>query len=176
MITTGRMEVGERRLHARFALRLERRSAQLLPGLAEVGARPILNWGSPLIADLDIRTADLEVVVWSANGGRLFAWHHNGVELVDGDQNPATDGVLARITGDSFNYGSAAVAQLDADPAARDPGAGEQRRRQHRRNLRLQHRRHARCPAGRSSPATPRQHLGDQLVAGGGGPRQERDR
>ena len=75
----------------------------------------IQNWGSPLLADLN-QDGDLEVVVWSGNGGRLFAWNPNGVELIDGDNNPATDGVLARITGVSFNYGSAAVANLDADP------------------------------------------------------------
>jgi hypothetical protein len=55
-------------------------------------------------------------VVWAAQGGRLFAWHHNGVELADGDNNPATNGVLARIFGISFSYGSPAVANLDADP------------------------------------------------------------
>jgi hypothetical protein len=73
------------------------------------------NWGSPLLADLN-QDGDLEVVVWAANGGRLFAWHPNGTELVDGDANPATNGVLARIFDVSFNYGSAAVANLDADP------------------------------------------------------------
>ncbi len=73
-----------------------------------------LNWGSALLADLD-QNGDLEIAVWAANGGRLFAWHHTGQELVDGDLNPSTDGVLARIFGTSFNYGSAAVAQLDAD-------------------------------------------------------------
>jgi hypothetical protein len=74
-----------------------------------------LNWGSPLITDLDQDGGHLEVVLWAANGGNLFAWHDNGVELVDGDQNPETDGVLVNISGNSFNYGSPAVAQLDAD-------------------------------------------------------------
>ncbi len=74
-----------------------------------------LNWGSPLMADLD-GDGDLEIVVWAAGGGRLFAWHHTGQEVANGDNNPATNGVLAQVTGISFCYGSAAVAQLDQDP------------------------------------------------------------
>ena len=88
---------------------------QLLPGWPK-WVMDDLNWGSPLLADLD-NNGDLEVVVWAAGGGRLFAWHHTGVEVADGDQNPSTNGVLTRITGLSFNYGSAAVAQLDNDAA-----------------------------------------------------------
>ena len=88
---------------------------QLMPGWpAHIFGQ--LNWGSVLLADLDAN-GDLEVVVWAAQGGRLFAWHHNGVELVDGDNNPATNGVLARIFSVSFSYGSPAVANMDGDPA-----------------------------------------------------------
>jgi hypothetical protein len=73
------------------------------------------NWGSVLMADLDA-SGDLEIVCWAGNGGRLFAWHHTGQEIIDGDNDPGTNGVLARVTGTSYCYGSPAVAQLDADP------------------------------------------------------------
>ena len=73
------------------------------------------TWASPIMADLDL-DGDHEIIVWAGQGGRLLAWHHNGVELADGDNNPSTNGVLARITGTSFNYGSPAVANLDLDP------------------------------------------------------------
>jgi hypothetical protein len=68
-----------------------------------------------VLADLD-GDLDLEIIVWAAKGGRLFAWHHDGTEVVDGDNNPATDGVMFRIFGVSFNYSSPAVANLDEDP------------------------------------------------------------
>ena len=76
-----------------------------------------LNFGSPLLADLDHDTfGDLEVVLWAAQNGNLFAWHHDGTELVDGDQNPATNGILVHIPDVTFNYGCPAIAQLDEDP------------------------------------------------------------
>ncbi len=75
------------------------------------------NWASPVLADLD-NDQDLEVILWAGKGGRLFAWHHDGTEVADGDNNPTTDGILRRIFGISFNYSSPAVGNLDADPAA----------------------------------------------------------
>jgi hypothetical protein len=81
--------------------------------------KPVLddfNWASPVMVDLDL-DGDLEVIVWTAKGGRLFAWHHDGTEFVDGDNNPATDGLMTpRIFGTSFNYGSPAIGNLDGDP------------------------------------------------------------
>jgi hypothetical protein len=99
---------------ARDSLFLWNKVGLLLPGWPR-WVMDDLNWGSPLMADLN-NDGDLEIVVWAAKGGRLFAWHHTGVEVADGDQIPSTNGVLTRITGISFNYGSAAVANLDPDP------------------------------------------------------------
>jgi hypothetical protein len=101
--------------HARDSLFVWDNQGQLMPGWPKRVLRDT-NWGSPLLADLDI-DGDLEVVVWAANGMRLFAWHHDGVEIIDGDQNPATDGVLVQLSGNwSFNYSSPAVGNLDQDP------------------------------------------------------------
>ncbi len=75
-----------------------------------------LNFGSPLLADLDQDTfGDLEVVLWASQNGNLFVWHHDGTELLDGDQNPATDGILVHLPDVTFNYGCPAIAQLDED-------------------------------------------------------------
>ncbi len=75
------------------------------------------NWPSPLMADID-GDDDLELVVWAAQGGRLLAWHHDGSEVADGDNNPSTHGILYRVTGASYCYSSPAAANLDADPEA----------------------------------------------------------
>ncbi|MGD8396703.1 MAG: C25 family cysteine peptidase, partial [Candidatus Eiseniibacteriota bacterium] len=72
------------------------------------------NFASPAMADLD-RDGDLEIVVWAGKGGRLFAWHHDGTEVADGDANPDTDGVLYRVFSTSFNFASPAVGNLDMD-------------------------------------------------------------
>ena len=77
------------------------------------------NWSSPVMADLDL-DGRLELVLWAGKGGRLFAWHHNGIEVADGDQNPGTNGVLVQVppgVNPLYNYSSPAVANLDADPA-----------------------------------------------------------
>jgi len=56
-------------------------------------AVPGVSWtGPPAFADLD-GVAGIELVA-SAIGGDVFAWTANGSELVDGDANPATSGVL----------------------------------------------------------------------------------
>jgi M6 family metalloprotease-like protein len=48
--------------------------------------------GPPALGDLD--GAAGEEIVAAARDGRLFAWTGDGNELIDGDNNPATDGVL----------------------------------------------------------------------------------
>jgi hypothetical protein len=89
---------------------------QLLPGWPR-WMMDDLNWPSPVLADLDA-DHDLELVAWAGGGGRLMAWHHDGTEVVDGDANPATDGVMFRVFGTSFSYSSPAVGNLDDDPEA----------------------------------------------------------
>jgi hypothetical protein len=67
-------------------------------------------YGSPALADVDL-DGDLEVLVGS---GELYGWHHTGVEIVDGDGDPRTEGVLAPH-GTGGYRSSIAVGELDGD-------------------------------------------------------------
>ena len=68
-------------------------------------------YGSPAAADVDL-DGDLEVLVGS---GEIYAWHHTGVEVLDGDGDPRTEGVLA-ADGTGGYRSSIAIGQLDSDP------------------------------------------------------------
>jgi hypothetical protein len=69
-------------------------------------------WATPALGDLDHDGLD-EVILPSANG-YLYAWKADGTELIDGDNNPATQGIFAYLRA-SFAYGSPALADLDYD-------------------------------------------------------------
>jgi len=71
------------------------------------------NWSSPVIADLDF-DGKMEIIAASGLGGKIYAWHDNGLEVVDGDQNPFTFGIFY-VTGTSFLYSSPAVGNIDGD-------------------------------------------------------------
>ena len=62
---------------------------------------------SVVIGDID-GDGDKELV---AGGDRIYAWHHDGVEMLDGDGNSATYGVLSAEGGDF----TAAIAMADVD-------------------------------------------------------------
>jgi hypothetical protein len=47
--------------------------------------------------------------------GVIYVWHANGTELIDGDNNPSTQGVFYRMTGCTLNYSTPAVADIDGD-------------------------------------------------------------
>ncbi|MBN1505050.1 MAG: VCBS repeat-containing protein, partial [Candidatus Eisenbacteria bacterium] len=74
-----------------------------------VGINP---WSTPAVGNI-AGDGRLEVVVGNADGN-IYAWNCDGTEVVDGDGNPATLGVL-RTTGSSWLYGSAALVDLDND-------------------------------------------------------------
>ncbi|MCK4409614.1 MAG: VCBS repeat-containing protein, partial [Candidatus Eisenbacteria sp.] len=67
-------------------------------------------YGSPVTADVDL-DGDMEVLVGS---GEIYAWHHDGVEITDGDGDPRTEGVLAE-EGSGGYRSSVAVGQLESD-------------------------------------------------------------
>lgn len=67
--------------------------------------------GSVAMDDLD-GDLDLELVVFV--GANIFAFHHTGAELLDGDANPATIG-LFKSTSTGFSYGTPALADLTGD-------------------------------------------------------------
>lgn len=72
------------------------------------------NWAAPSVGDVD-GDGDLEIVV-NDLGGRTFVWHHDGTELLDGDNDPATIGVFLDRP-DGWGYSSPAIHDLDGDGA-----------------------------------------------------------
>ena len=80
--------------------------------------RPIGNpggsgiWASVSLADVD-GDRDMEIFVADI-GGYLNAWHHDGTEVIDGDNNGSTDGIFATGLG-SWPRSTAAFANIDGD-------------------------------------------------------------
>ena len=69
-------------------------------------------WSSAAVADVD--GDGQKDIVFGSNGDKIYAFHGNGTELIDGDHNPATVGVF-RTLGANFNFGTPALADLDHD-------------------------------------------------------------
>ncbi len=84
--------------------------ASLLPGWPVT--TPRFCWATAALGDLDRDGLD-EVVIPCADG-KLYVWKGDGSELIDGDNNPATDGVFRNL-GASWAYASACIADLDGD-------------------------------------------------------------
>jgi hypothetical protein len=91
-------------------------NGQVLPGwpkdvnpLGEPSLNPL---GSVVLGDID---ADGNLEIFCVAGKVIFGWQHDGTEIIDGDADPGTDGVIA-ITGLNFSYCTPTVANIDADP------------------------------------------------------------
>ncbi len=84
-------------------------NGDLMPGWPRKGAAPF--WSVPSVGDIDGDGA-LEIVVGS-NSSRLYAWNADGSEVLDGDTNPATNGVYFVPIGTVIS--SPAIADIDRD-------------------------------------------------------------
>ncbi len=84
--------------------------ATVLDGWPKTTAK--LCWATAALGDLDHDGLD-DVVIPCADG-YLYAWSADGTELIDGDNNPSTDGVFADLMA-SWAYGSAVIVDLDGD-------------------------------------------------------------
>jgi uncharacterized repeat protein (TIGR01451 family) len=69
-------------------------------------------WSSAAVGDLD-NDGQMELV-FASNGNRFYVLRSNGTEWMDGDSNPATQGVF-KVLGAPYNYGSPALADIDND-------------------------------------------------------------
>jgi hypothetical protein len=72
------------------------------------------NWSSVAVGQIDADDK-LEVVTMQGQNGILYAFNHDGSELLDGDANPSTIGPFFR-TNTTFDYASPALGNFDGDP------------------------------------------------------------
>ena len=83
-----------------------------LPGWPQVTRD--LCWASPSATDID-GDGDPEIFAFDIDG-ILYAWHHDGTELRDGDDNPATNGpFFYRDRSDTLGWHTSTPALADID-------------------------------------------------------------
>ncbi|HEX6792140.1 MAG TPA: C25 family cysteine peptidase [Candidatus Krumholzibacteria bacterium] len=63
----------------------------------------------------DINGDGLNEIIAVDELGVLYVWKRDGSEYRDGDANPSTQGVFARLTNCSFHYSTPAIASIDTD-------------------------------------------------------------
>lgn len=72
-----------------------------------------LCWASPVIGDFD-DDGDNEVIAYDIQG-RVYVWHDDGTELLDGDGDPATNGVFYLTGSYIWHLSTPALADMDED-------------------------------------------------------------
>ncbi len=87
----------------------------------QIGSSSQLLWSSPVIGNID-EDPELEVVFWAggpgdAYRGTMIAFNHDGTEVIDGDADPITNGVLWKSPagGSRYNYGTVSLVDFDGD-------------------------------------------------------------
>ncbi len=80
------------------------------PGWPFVASAPI--WSNVAIGDLD--KDGTKELVFGSNSTNFYVLRSNGAEWMDGDGNPATQGVF-KVLGSIYNYGTPALADIDGD-------------------------------------------------------------
>ncbi len=73
------------------------------------------HWASLSVADID-GDGGPEIVV-NTTGGKTYAWNPDGSEVLDGDNNPSTNGVFHVRSGEIFNRSTISLYDLDGDGA-----------------------------------------------------------
>ena len=71
------------------------------------------NWATPAVGDID-GDNEPEIVVHALNGV-IYAWHVDGSEVRDGDNNPATNGVFFVRAGAHYEWSRSGPALYDLD-------------------------------------------------------------
>ena len=89
-----------------------RKDGSVLPGWPKTTT--YLCWASPVAGDFD-GDGDLEIIAYDV-GGIVYAWHHDGTEVRDGDANPATNGPFFVTKNPGvWHLSTPAFADIDAD-------------------------------------------------------------
>ncbi len=82
------------------------------PGWPRTFSYPF-NWGSAAVGQLD-QDNQLEIVAMRGQDGVVFAFNHDGTEVVNGDGNPSTIGPFF-VVGSTFTYAGTALGDFDGD-------------------------------------------------------------